>query len=99
MEFMDQYLNLAADLNDYLEGRIGDEAILDRYFTEEIDPRLKAIKDNIGQYLDDYERRMEDDEYKNMQTEEMRKLIHLLRLGMIDEASKINFLNKSEIEY
>jgi len=99
MKFIDQYLNLAADLNDYLEGRIGDEAILDRYFTEEIDPRLKAIKDNLGQYLDDYERRMEDDEYKSMQTEEMRKLIHLLRLGMIDEASKINFLNKSEIEY
>jgi len=99
MEFIDQYLNLAADLNDYLEGRIGDEAILDRYFTEEIDPRLKAIKDNIGQYLDDYERRMEDDEYKNMQTEEMRKLIHLLRLGKIEVASMINFLNESEIEY
>ena len=99
MEFFDQYLNMAADLNDYLEGRIGDEAILDRYFTEQIDPRLKAIKENIGQYLDDYERRMEDDEYKRMQTEEMKKLIHLLRLGKIKEASKIDFLNESEPEY
>jgi hypothetical protein len=99
MEFIDQYLNMAADLNDYLEGRIGDEAILDRYFTEQIDPRLKAIKENIGQYFDDYERRMEDDEYRRMQTEEMKKLIHLLRLGKIKEASKINFLNESELEY
>jgi hypothetical protein len=99
MEFIDQYLNMAADLNDYFEGRIGDEAILDRYFTEQIDPRLKAIKENIGQYLDDYERRMEDDEYKKMQTEEMKKLIHLMRLGKIKEASKINFLNESEPEY
>ena len=99
MEFIDLYLNLAADLNDYLEGRIGDEAILDRYFTEEIDPRLKAIKDNIGQYLDDYERRMEDEEYGRMQREEMMKLIHLLRLGKIEEANKVNFLYESEIEY
>lgn len=99
MEFIDQYLNLAADLNDYLEGRIGDEAILDQYFTEEIDPRLKTIKENIGQYLDDHERRMEDDEYRAMQRGEMVKLIHLLRLGKIHEAGKINFLYESEIEY
>jgi hypothetical protein len=99
MEFIDQYLNLAADLNDYLEGRIGDEAILDRYFTEKMDPRLKTIKENIGQYLDDYERRMEDDEYSAMQRGEMVKLIHLLRLGKIHEASKINFLYESETEY
>ena len=99
MEFIDQYLNLAADLNDYLEGRIGDEAILDQCFTEEIDPRLKTIKENIGQYLDDHERRMEDDEYRAMQRGEMVKLIHLLRLGKIHEAGKINFLYESEIEY
>jgi hypothetical protein len=42
---------------------------------------------------------MEDDEYKRMQTEEMKKLIHLMRLGKIKEASKINFLNESEPEY
>ncbi|MGW8272773.1 MAG: hypothetical protein ACWGN7_05225 [Thermodesulfovibrionales bacterium] len=99
MEFIDQYLNLAADLNDYLEGRIGEEAILDRYFTEKMDPRLKTIKENIGQYLDDYERRMEDDEYREMQRGEMEKLIHLLRLGKVEEAARINFLYESEIEY
>jgi hypothetical protein len=99
MEFIDQYLNLAADLHDYLEGRIGDEAILDRCFTEKTDPKLKTIKENIGQYLDDYERRMEDDEYRTMQRSEMSKLIHLLRLGKIKEADKINFLYESETEY
>ena len=90
---------MAADLNDYLEGRIGDEAILDRYFTDKIDPRLKTIKDNIGQYLDDYERRESDNDLKVMQTKEMEKLIHLLRIGYIAEASKIDFLNALEIEY
>ena len=99
MEFIDQYLNLAADLNDYLEDRIGDEAILERYFTGEIDPRLKTIKDNLGQYLDDYDRRLKDEEYKEMQKEEMRKVIHLLRLGKIKEANKINFLYETETEY
>jgi phage gp16-like protein len=99
MEFIDQYLNLAADLNDYLEGRIGDETILDRYSTDKIDPRLKTIKENIGQYIDDHDRRMEDDDYRRMQREEMRKLIHLLRIGYIDEADKINFLYESETEY
>ena len=64
MEFIDQYLNLAADLNDYLEGRIGDETILDRHFTDKMDPRLRAVKENIGQYIDDYDRRMEDDDWK-----------------------------------
>jgi Ran GTPase-activating protein (RanGAP) involved in mRNA processing and transport len=98
-EFIDKYLDLAADLNDYLEGRIGDEAILDRYFTEKMDPRLRTIKENIGQYLDDHERRMEDEEYRKMQRGEMEKLIHLLRLGNIKEASKINFLYASETEY
>ena len=38
MEFIDQYLNLAADLNDYLEGRIGDEA------SELIDSTQEALK-------------------------------------------------------
>ena len=99
MEFIDQYLNLAADLDDYLEGRIGDETILDRYFTDKMDPRLRTIKENIGQYIDDYERRMEDDDCKKMQVGEMRKLIHLLRIGDIDEAGKINFLYESETEY
>lgn len=99
MEFIDQYLNLAADLNDYLEERIGDEAILDRYFTGDIDPRLKTIKENIGQYFDDYERRLSDEEYRKMQNEEMKKLIHLLRLGKIKEAGKINFLYETDIEF
>lgn len=99
MEFIDQYLNLAADLNDYLEGRIGEETILERYFTEKMDPRLRTVKENIGQYLDDYERRTEDEDYRNMQAGEMRKLIHLLRIGNIKEAGKINFLYESEIEY
>lgn len=99
MEYMDQYLNLAADLDDYLEERIGDEAILERYFTGDIDPRLKTIKDNIGQYFDDYTRRLNDEEYREMQNEEMRKLIHLLRLGKVKEAYKINFLYETEVEY
>ena len=99
MELIDQYLNLAADLDDYLEGRIGEETILGRYFTERVDPRLRTIKENIGQYIDDYDRRMEDDDYRRMQVGEMRKLIHLLRIGDIDEAGKINFLYESETEY
>jgi hypothetical protein len=64
-----------------------------------MDPRLRTIKENIGQYIDDYDRRMEDDDYRRMQEGEMRKLIHLLRIGDIIEASKINFLYESETEY
>jgi hypothetical protein len=99
MELINIVLNLANDLQGLLDGRIGDEAILETYFTGPTDPALKEIKENIGQYLDDRGRREEDEEYQKMQEEEMRKLIHLLRLSNIEQAKKINFLYETEIEY
>ena len=99
MELIDIVLNLANDLQGLLDDRIGDEAILETYFTGPIDPALKDIKENIGQYLDDRGRREEGEEYRKMQEDEMRKLIHLLRLSNIEQAKKINFLYETEIEY
>ena len=85
MELLDIVLNLASDLQGY--------------FTGPIRPELKDIKENIGQYLDDRARREEDEEYRKMQENEMRKLIHLLRLSKIEQAKKINFLYETDIEY
>jgi hypothetical protein len=99
MERLDIVLNLASDLQGLLDERIGDEAILETYFTGPIHPDLKEIKENIGQYLDDRVRREEDEEYRQMQENEMRTLIHLLRLSNIEKAKKINFLYETDIEY
>jgi hypothetical protein len=99
MERLDIVLNLASDLQGLLDERIGDEAILETYFTGPIHPDLKEIKENIGQYLDDRVRREEDEEYRQMQENEMRTLIHLLRLSKIEQAKKINFLYETDIEY
>lgn len=99
MEFLDIALNLASDLQGLLDERIGDEAILETYFTGPVRPELKEIKENIGQYLDDRVRREEDEGYRKMQEKEMRKLIHLLRLSKYEQARKINFLYETDIEY
>lgn len=99
MDFVDIVLNLASDLDGLIDGRLGDEAILETYFTGPIHPKLKEIKENIGQYIDDHDKREEDEEYRTMQEGEMRKLIHLLRLSRIEQAKKINFLYETEIEY
>ena len=99
MDFVDQYLNLAADLHDFAEGRISEETILERYFADPADPRLGEIIRHLGQYLDDHERREEDERYREMQEREMRKLIRLLRLGLVADAARINFLYESETEY
>jgi hypothetical protein len=99
MELLDIILNLASDLQGLLDERIGDEAILETYFTGPIHPELREIKENLGQYLDDRVRREEDEEYRQMQENEMRTLIHLLRLSNIEKAKKINFLYETDIEY
>jgi hypothetical protein len=99
MELLDIVLNMASDLQELLDGRIGDEAILETYFTGPINPELKDIKENIGQYLDDRGKREEDEDYRKMQETEMRKLIHFLRLNMIEQSRKINFLYETDIEY
>jgi len=99
MELLDIVLNLASDLQGLLDERIGDEAILETYFTGPIHPELREVKENIGQYLDDRARREEDEEYRKMQENEMRKLIHYLRLSKIEQAKKINFLYETDIEY
>jgi hypothetical protein len=99
MELVDIILNLASDLQGLIDGRLGDEAILEMYFTGPINPELKEIKENIGQYLDDHDKREEDEEYRKMQEGEMRKLIHLLRLSKVEQAGKINFLYETEVEY
>ena len=99
MELLDIVLNLASDLQGFLNERIGDEVILETYFTGPIHPELKEIKENLGQYLDDRAKREEDEEYRKMQENEMRKLIHLLRLSKIEQAKKINFLYETDIEY
>jgi hypothetical protein len=99
MELLDIVLNLASDLQGLLDERIGDEAILETYFTGPISPELKEMKENIGQYLDDRDKREENEEYRKMQENEMRKLIHLLRLSQVEQAKKINFLYETDIEY
>lgn len=99
MDLLDVVLNLASDLEGLLEERIGDETILETYFTGPIHPELKEVKENIGQYLDDREKREADEDLRKMQQEEMRKLIHLLRLNRIEQAKKITFLFETEIEY
>jgi hypothetical protein len=99
MELLDLVMNLANDLQAYVDGRIGEEAILETYFTGPIHPELKEIKENIGQYFDDYDKRLDDDNYRQMQEKEMEKLIHYLRLNITTQAKKINFLYETEMEY
>jgi len=99
MQLIDAVLDLANDLQAYLDGKIGEEAILETYFTGPIHPELKDIKESLGQYVDDYDKRENDENYRIMQEKEMDKLIDYLRLNNITHAKKINFLYETEIEY
>jgi len=99
MELLDAVLNLANDLQSFLDGRIGEEAILETYFTGPIHTELKEIKDNIGQYFDDYDKREADENYRQLQESEMKKLIRYLRLNNLTQARKINFLYETKTEY
>jgi len=98
MELIDKLLNLAADLDDYLNGTIQDDVLLSKYFSN-TDKDIETITANLGHFIDDTDIREKDDTYRAMQKNEMKKLIHLLRLGQLDQAKKINFLYESEIEY
>ena len=98
MELIDKLLNLAADLDDYLSGHIQDDVVLQKYYSE-ADSDIETITANLGHYFDDTDIREKDEAYRAMQEGEMKKLIHLLRLGQLDQANKINFLYETEIEY
>jgi len=56
---------------------------------------LETICCNLFHYTNDGDIRKKDQEHKNMQERELRKLISFLKNGNIEAAQEINFLGNS----
>ena len=54
---------------------------------------LEAVCCNLFHYTSDGDIRKKDEEYKNMQERELKKLISFLKNGNIEAAKEINFLS------
>ncbi len=89
-------IELASDLDDYLKGNIKQDVLNKKYFTKTYSD-LEAVICNLGHYFDDADIRAKDEEYREMQDNEMKKLLHLLRSGKLEQANRITFLQKSNV--
>ncbi len=98
MDPMTKLLELASDLDDYMKGNIKHDFILKKYFTETYSD-LEGVIANLGHYFDDADIRAEEQDYREMQDNEIKKLIHLLQCGRLEQARRINFLHKSKVNY
>ncbi len=92
------FLTFAGDLEHLLNGKINKEEIKDKYFSEPSGNAYDDFIDNISHFLSDQDIREKDNEYREMQENEMIKLVHFLRTGQIDKAKQIHFLGKTETE-
>ncbi len=95
---MTKLSELASDLDDYMKGNIKHDVILKKYFTETYSD-LEAVICNLGHYFDDADIRAEDEDYREMQDNEMKTLLHLLQGGKLEQAKRITFLQRSNIDY
>jgi len=91
-------LIFADDLERLLNGRINKEEIKDKYFSETSDSVYDDFIDNISHFISDQDIREKDHEYREMQENEMKRLIQFLRTGQINKAKMIHFLGKAIID-
>jgi hypothetical protein len=86
---------LGDDLERLLHGAVDAHFIRERYGNSG-SPDISALVSSIEHFLSDSDIRAKDVTYRQMQEEEMTKLIKLLRSGRINEARRISFLHESK---
>ena len=86
---------LANDLERHLHGTVDADFVRQQYRNSD-NPGITALMSSIEHFLSDSDIRGKDINYREMQEQEMMKLIKLLRSGRIDDARGITFLQKSK---
>ena len=90
---MNEHLSIANDLDALLSGTLSVSHFRRKYQVESDSEVLKAIWDNLQHYLDDGDIRARDKSYREMQDNELRKLIQLVRHGApFADLRQISFL-------
>jgi hypothetical protein len=87
--------DLANNLERLLHGTVDADFIREQYRNSD-NPDIAALMSSIEHFLSDSDIRGKDTHYREMQEEEMIKLIKLLRSGRINDARAITFLHKSK---
>ncbi|GEM_PF-2021938 len=86
----------ADDLELLLNHKISENEILDKYeHAHQSGKDIDYILCNLSHFLSDGDIRKKDSEYRDMQEQEIKKLINLIRKGDIQKAKKIDFLHDS----
>ena len=86
-------------LEDLLVDNISEDGFQELYKYDTLKYPFNEILIILDHYFSDSDIRLKDDEYKEMQNNELRKLIYCLKNNKIEKAlSKINFLHKSDID-
>ncbi len=86
----------ADDLEALLQEKIAEQEIRHRYWKESTHKDVLEIMQYVEHFLSDGDIREKDAEYRQMQEQEMKKLINLIRKGDIEKAKEINFLYDSK---
>jgi tRNA A37 N6-isopentenylltransferase MiaA len=73
------HISVAADLEALLSGALDSSDFRSKYKRSSDSEVLNAIWDNLHHYLDDADIRERDESYRDMQENELRKLIRMLR--------------------
>ena len=60
--------------------------------TKFLTPELEEIFSNLEHYFADEDIRTKETEYKDFQNNELRKLIHYIKVGNLEKANQISFL-------
>jgi len=91
------WVKLAHDLESFLNRKMSEDEILNKYeHAHRLGKDIDSILCNLAHFLSDGDIREKDAKYKQMQEQEMKKLIDLIRKGDIPQAKKINFLHDSK---
>lgn len=92
----DELTALLADLEALMRGLLPPAAFRARHQTNGGSSPIDAIAENLEHYLSDGERRAQDPAYRQMQDQELAKLIRLLETGApTDRLRQITFLAQS----
>jgi hypothetical protein len=90
---MNEHTSVAVDLEALLSGELTASDFRSNYKRSSDSVVLNAVWDNLLHYLDDADIRARDESYRDMQDDELRKLIKLLRgQAPVADLRRISFL-------
>ncbi len=97
MSATENWKELACDLEGLLENKIDANHIRNKYEFRSLSSDTQIIIAHVEHFLCDYDLRLKDPQYKEMQELEMKKLIALIRKdGPKEKILNIHFLGETE---